>query len=315
MRTLFFVVAVLAALYAGYWFVGSSQVETRAEAALADLAAEGWQVDYESLNTTGFPSRFDTTLTELDLASPDGSCAWEAPFVQVFALSYRPNRVIAVWPTEQRLTVAGQPLVVSAQGLRASAAFGLSGDLPLDHATVESGLSAVEADAGWGFGLDRLLAAIRRAGPKPNSYDIYLEANGLRPAAVSANIGLLRLDTQVTLEAPLDRRLQDAPQLVALRIKEARLAQGDVALTATGELAPDAQGFLAGTVTLRAENWRGLLDLLAAAGVLVYDQAPLVASALEQLAGGRETIEVPVTFRDGQVEALGVVLLQAPQVL
>jgi hypothetical protein len=88
-----------------------------------------------------------------------------------------------------------------------------------------------------------------------------------------------------------------------------------VALTATGDLAPDAQGFLTGTLMLRAENWRGLLDLLQAAGLLVFDQGSFLAGALEPLARGGNDIEVPLTFRDGQVEVLGLVLLQAPSVL
>lgn len=314
MRTLFFVVAVLAALYGGYWFVGSSQVETRAEAALAELEAQGWAVDYESLDVAGFPSRFDTTVTDLALASPEGRLAWAAPFFQVLALSYRPNRIIAVWPPEQRLTVAGQPIEIASESLRASAAFGLSADLPLEAATLEGALATVSSEAGWGFGLDRLLAAIRQAGAAA-TYDLFLEAEGLRPATVGADVGLLRVDAQVTLDAPLDGRLQEAPRLIALAIRDARLVQGKVALTASGDLAPDAQGFLAGSVLLTAENWRGLLDLLEGAGILIHDQAPLLQRALEELAQGSDRIELPVTFRDGQVEALGVVLLQAPQVL
>ena len=315
MRALFFVVAILAALYGGYWFVGSSQLESRAEAALADLRARDWQVDYADLATAGFPSRFDTTVTDLSLASPDGRFAWRAPFVQLFALSYRPHEVIAAWPPEQRVTVGGQTLDVAAQDLRASATFSLSPDLPLDHAALESGPAALSSEAGWGLGFDRLLAAIRRAGDgTPNAYDLHLEANGLRPLSVSADLGLLRLDGKVTLDRPLDRHAP-APRLRALALREARLAQGDVALTATGDLAPDAQGFLTGTLMLRAENWRGLLDLLQAAGLLVFDQGSFLAGALEPLARGGNDIEVPLTFRDGQVEVLGLVLLQAPSVL
>ena len=314
MRTLFFTAAALAALYGGYWLVGSSQVESRAEAALADLEARGWAVDYAELDTTGFPSRFDTTVTDLALASPDGRLAWAAPFFRVLAFSYRPNRAIAVWPPQQRLTVAGQPLEIASQGLRASATVGLSRDLPLEEATLEGGLSAVSSGAGWGFGLDRLLAAVRRAGA-PATYDLSLEAQGLRSQGAGASLGLLRLDAQVTLDAPLGGRLQGAPRLIGLAVREARLSQGDVALTASGELAPDAQGFLAGTVVLTAENWRGLLVLLEAAGLLVLDQAPVLEGALAELAQGSDRIELPVTFADGRVEALGLVLLQAPRVL
>ena len=121
MRTLFVVVALLAALYGGYWFIGQSQIERRAEAALADLEARGWDVAYSDLSTTGFPSRFDTTVSDIALTSPDGGIAWAAPFVQVFALSYRPNRIIAAWPDMQSLAVGGQRLDIAAQGLRASA--------------------------------------------------------------------------------------------------------------------------------------------------------------------------------------------------
>ena len=314
MRTLFFVVTAIAALYGGYWFLGSSQVEARAEAALAGLGVQGWAVDYTDLDTVGFPSRFDTTVTDLALSSPDGQLGWAAPSFQVLAISYRPNRVSAVWPPEQRLTLAGQPVDIASQGLRASATFGLSADLPLERATLEGGLSAVSSRAGWAFCFDRLLAGVRRADAAA-TYDLILEAEGLRPATVSANLGHLRLDAQVTLDAPLDRRLQGAPRLMALAIRDARLTQGDVALTASGDLAPDAQGFLAGTVLLTAENWRGLLDLLDAAGILIHDQAPFLQGALEELARGSDRLEVPVTFRDGRVEALGLVLLQAPQVL
>lgn len=315
MRALFFVVALLAALYGGYWFVGSSQVEARAREALADLRAQGWQVDYASLDTRGFPSRFDTTVTDLALASPDGRLSWEAPFLRVFALSYRPNRVIAAWPPEQSLTLAGQRLDIAAEGLRGSAAVDLSPDLPLADARLESGPMTVASAAGWELGLDRLLAAIRPAGPEPAAYDVFLEAEGLRPPALGARLGLLRLDGQVTLDAPLDRTLAAPPRLLGLSLRELRLAQGAAALAATGDLAPDERGFLAGTLTLRAENWRDLLALLESAGLLVHDQAPFLAGALEELAGGQDDIEVPVTFRDGQVEALGLVLLQAPRVL
>ncbi len=315
MKKLFFIAVILGALYAGYWFVGSSQVETRARAALADLQAQGWLVDYESLDTAGFPSRFDTTVTDLTLGSPDGRVVWEAPFVQLFALSYRPNRVIAVWPPEQTVTIAGQAFDITSDRLRASAAVGLSTDLPLNEATVEGDGLAVESDAGWTLTAGSLIAAIRQAGPAPATYDVYLGSQAIALPLLVEGLDLLRLDGRVTLDAPLDARLQSAPRLLGLSLREVRLASGDAALTLAGDLAPDPQGYLAGAVTLRAENWRDVLAVLERAGVLVYDQAPFLARALEQLSQGEDDIEVGVTFRDGQVEALGVVLFPAPRVL
>ena len=313
MRTLLFAMALLVTLLSGAWFLVASQIETHAEASLADLEARGWQVDYADLSTTGFPARFDTTVTRLRLASPDGRLVWETPSLRVYAASYHPNRVVALWPQEQTLAIAGQMLAISAQDLRGSVTAGLSTNLPLTQVTVGSGLAAVEAESGWGVGMDRLVLAADRAGMA--DYDLLVEAEGLRPATFSANIGLLRLDARVALDAPLVLRNGRAPQFRGLALRELRLAQGDVALTGTGDLAPDAQGYLAGTVTLGAENWRGLLDLLEAAGLLAMDQRVFVEGALEELAGGSDRIEVPVRFVNGQIEALGLVLLAAPRVL
>jgi len=313
MRTFLYAMAVLVTLLSGAWFLVASQIETRAAAALAELETRGWQVDYADLSTTGFPSRFDTTVTRLRLVSPDGGILWETPSLRVFAASYRPNRVVVLWPEEQTLAVAGQVMAISAQGLRASGTAGLSSDLPLEQATIGSGLAAVQSETGWGLGMDRLSATANRTGT--DAYDLFVEAEGLRPAAFSANIGLLRLDAQVKLDAPVVLRNGVAPGFQGLALREFRMAQGDVALTGAGNLSPDAQGYLAGSVTLTAENWHGLLDILEAAGLLVLDQRTFVEGALQGLAQGSDRIEVPVTFANGQIEALGLVLLAAPRVL
>ncbi|WP_439117971.1 DUF2125 domain-containing protein, partial [Nereida ignava] len=76
-----------AVLWAGYWFVGSTAAERGAKAWFADRSAQGWVADYDSIETRGFPSRFDTTINALELADPRTGWAWSAPFFQVFALS------------------------------------------------------------------------------------------------------------------------------------------------------------------------------------------------------------------------------------
>lgn len=313
MRALVWITGVLALLYGGYWFVGRSQVETRARAALADLEAQGWEVDYSSLETVGFPSRFDTTVTDLALASPDGQVAWEVPVLRVYALSYRPNHVIARLPPTQRVTVGGRAFDVAAEGLQASARAGLSADLPFRDVTVESGPLTITGPGIEG-GVSRLLAAVRLAeaeGDDP-AYLVFLEGEDLAVAGTPA-LDLVRIDALATLGAPIDRRLQEAPPLVSLSLRDVRLARASSALTATGTLMPDAEGFLAGEVVLAAEDWRGALLSLEEAGLLTADVAGLVAGALEPLAEG-DRIDVPVTFAEGRVSALGLPLLAAPQV-
>lgn len=314
MRTLLFVVALLAALYAGYWFAASSQIETRAEAALAQLESEGWTAEHSGLAVTGFPLRFDIKATDLRLAPPDGNFVWEAPSFRVHAASYRPNRIVAIWPDRQTLTMAGRKLDISSPDLRASATLGLSPALPLDQTTIGGGPVTVDAGRDWTAGLDRLSVRAERSGRDAAVYDLFIEAEGLRPPVIDAGTGLLRLDAQVALDAPIGLRDGTTPRLRRLSLREVRLAQGDVALTGAGDLAPDAQGYLAGRVMITADNWRGLLDLLEAAGILADRQRPFLEGALRGMAQGTNRIEVPVTFANGRVEALGMMLLQAPRV-
>lgn len=313
MRALFWIAATLVALYGGYWFVGQNQVETRAAQALDALEARGWEVDYASLNTTGFPSRFDTTVTGLRLASPDGQLVWEAPFFQVFALSYRPNEVIAVWPPEERLTVAGRPVDIAADRLRASAAVGLSAALPLRDAVVESGPLAATGE-GWEARIARLLAAIRRepGGPE-GAYDLWLEATDLAATGLPATLPLLRLDARMLLGAPLDRMLAGPPPLLALDIREARVQPGAASLTASGSLAPDAEGVLEGELLLVLDDWRAMLDLAEQAGLLGEASRLPFENALAAVADAEGRIELPLTFADGWVSALGLPLIEAPR--
>jgi hypothetical protein len=312
MRTLFWVVLVAAAAYAGLWFVGERQVETRAAQALADLEARGWQVDYASLNTTGFPSRLDTRIEDLRLASPDGSLGWVLPALQVYALVYRPTHVIADLPPEQVVTAAGRDFDVTSEGLRASARGGLSARLPFREAVVEGGPLTV-AGEGVAVSLGRLLLAAREAGPGANAYDLYLDAGEVTPVEGAPALDLVRLDAQVTLDRPLDRTLQGAPGILDVALRDARVTLGDVALSASGALAPDAAGVLEGEVVIVAENWRGLLDLGEAAGALDPGRRAIFEQALAGLAEG-DRIEVPVTFAEGRVSALGLPLLAAPRV-
>ena len=54
------------------------------------------------------------------LADPDTGLAWDAPFFQILALSYQPNKWIAVWPREQRLTTPREKFTIRAEDMRAA---------------------------------------------------------------------------------------------------------------------------------------------------------------------------------------------------
>ena len=317
MRFILGTTAVLAVLYSGYWVVGQQAVNRGAVAVIDQMRADGTDIAYADLSTVGFPSRFDTTVTDLRLTTPDGALTWSAPFVQVFALSYLPNRWIAVGPPEQVVSVAGSEVRVSSEDLRASISAGVSTDLPLDAVTAEASALRVE---GAGFGalsLDRLLVALRdRPGEEiASDYDIYAEATGLAlpetwrarldpEGALPATIEVARINGAMVLADPIDRT--GAPVLLRdLTLTEARIAWGDLALTVTGSMRVGADGIPAGTFTIVAAGWQGMVDMAVAAGTLGAGQATMARGGLAALAEGGPDLTLDLVLSEDGTMRLG----------
>ena len=172
LRTLTILVAIAAALYGGYWWLGRGQAEAALTEASEALAARGWTLAWDDLATRGFPSRFDTTLTEPRLASPDGRIAWSGPLLQLLALSYRPTQVIAVLPQQQSLTLGGETFEVETEDMRGSATVRAAASLPLVDATVEIGPTRLDGQrlaGGFEDGLFALRQSAARGRPTMRS--------------------------------------------------------------------------------------------------------------------------------------------------
>jgi hypothetical protein len=322
MKALTIIVVVLAALYSAVWVAARTGAERGALAVAEGLRAEGWDVAYDDLSVRGYPSRVDTTVTGLRLAN--GAAGWQAPFVQVFALAWRPTEVIAVWPPEQVVTLPGQELTIASDGLRASASIAASTALALDQVTVESGPLTVVSSTGWATGADRALAAFRQAGPGPADYDLFIEATtlalpdplrvvldpgGQRPAALA----LLRLDAMVTLAQPLDRFATGPAQVQALTLRQLALDWGDAGVTGAGSLTVGQDGTPEGRITLTLRNWRALIAVAVAAGVVSPEVAPTWENMGAALSGGGDTLDLPVTFADGNMSLGPLPLGPAPR--
>lgn len=338
LRVLTIVVGVLAVLYGGYWFVGSRTVERAARAAIDGLKVRGWTVSYDDLATRGFPSRFDTGIDGLSLAAPGGGAEYAAQRIEVMALSYRPNEVIAVWPQGQRLAVPGVRATyvdgllrfeatgapseasieqVAATGpllldfddsLRASARVRVGGDLALDAVTIEGGgedpLILVDGPD-YVVQAERFLGALRHAGEAPGSYEVFAEAQGLRLGAM-ADSGNLRIEAAVTLDRPLDRRLAEAPRVESwgLPSLDLKVGRGSLALVGNGAVAAD--GTLSATLTLTVSGWDAILAAAREAGIVDEGTAVFYARFLEEAAQGGETAEVPFVIEEGVVSAMGL---------
>lgn len=324
MRFLTVLVAVLAALYGGYWFIGRAAVEIGATSFLSQLEQDGWTVSYSDLSTTGFPSRFDTSVRDVSLTDPANGVTWATPLFQAFTLSYRPTRVIAAWPEQQVITLPGDRFVITADGLRASAAVNARLSLPLDAVTLESGAMQIDSDRGYHVALDRLLLAFRGAGPGPADYDFFTEASGIVPpaelialidptGALPPALDVLRIDSHVVLDQPIDRNLRGQVRTTALTLREARVTWGELDLSGTGSLTIAPDGTPEGSIALVAQNWPQVITLAVASGVLAEGAGTLLQRAGMLLSGGTDQLQAPLTFQDGLMSLGPIPLGPAPK--
>ena len=131
MRKLLFLMVALVALWSGYWFVGSNAVRKGVNGWFADAAAQGLVAENTGVTVAGFPNRWDLTVEGLQLADLDAAFGWKAPFVQVFAMTWKPWHIIAAFPPEQTVFVPDDVITLTSEDLKASLRAAPSTDLPL----------------------------------------------------------------------------------------------------------------------------------------------------------------------------------------
>ena len=328
MRKLILLVVISALLYGGYWFVGRSQIQDRLTEALATANDGPFDIDYTDLKTQGFPSRFDTTVTDLSFNDPATGTAWMAPTFQLFALSYRPNEVIAVFPPEQTLQLGGETYTLATSDMRASGRVRPTSALAFQNATITMDNPRVTSDTGFEMSMASVLAAMRQAPDTTQTYNLFLEARAialpetLRRFLDPTNlqpplIQNLRLDSDLDTSLPieLNSSAEAPPHLTALRIKEFSLTWGDMSATAIGDVTPNANGVLNGSVSLSARNWQQGLDMAVANGIVNADRRFLVneiVSNLDETPHIPDTLTLTLQITDGLMTLGGFPLGPAP---
>ena len=317
MRFLLGLVAVLALLFGGYWFAGHEALNRGTAAAFAQLQADGIEATHEGIATRGFPARFETTITAPRLRDPATGVGWTAPLLELFALSYRPNEVIALFPAEQTLILPREEVGIRAEAMRASGRVGLLPAMPLDNVTLESGPLTLAGDRGWQAGLAGLLMALRRSDRGPADYDLWVEGRDITLSApglgaLAQTVPSLRVDAALTLDQPIDRALRPDARLTALTLRQAVVDLGTTGLSAEGALTLDAAGVPTGTVNLTVRDWRGALSFAVAAGLVPAQIATLAERAGAFMAGGEADLTAPLVFDAGQMRLGPMPLGAAP---
>ncbi len=331
MRKLLWVVLIAAVAWSAYWFIGAQASKSAMLRWLEDRRAEGWQVEYSDLSLRGYPNRFDTTITDLILTDPETGISWRAPFFQIFALSYQPKHVIAVWPNEQQFATPFQTVDLRSEKMTASLVIDDIATLELGRAQLEMLGAQITSNMGWDIGFDRLNGAVRQSEGVTHGYDIAASADTLTPSRSLRSLidadGKLpdimegfELQQFVQFDAPINRATieQARPAILALATQIARVTWGELELRATGAVDIGAGGVPEGELLLNAKNWREMLAMAVSSGAVSEGSAgtaEMGLNLLSRLSGSPNSIDAPLSFKGGATYLGPVPIGPAPRLV
>jgi hypothetical protein len=323
-------VLLLSGGYGGYWFVGQTAVERGLKSWFTERQADGWVAEYTALETVGFPSRFDTTITGLDLADPATGLAWSAPWFQVLALSYQPQHYIAVWPQDQVISNPDHKYMVHADVMKASLVFERGLAFTLDHSAMELEGFKVTRDDGQVVEIRKGVFGTRQSATIENAHDIAFDLAGYKPDLgnlrimdpqdkLPDEIDGMKIDMTIGFDAPWNRyAIEDKrPQPTLIDLKIIKATWGELDLEIAGKLDVDGAGIPTGDITIKAKNWREILEILINMRLVPADYKSMVergVAILGAATGDPNNLDLTLSFADGQM-SIGILPLGRAPVL
>lgn len=321
MRRLISITLFLALAWSAWWWAAGWGLRQSLDAWFAAQGARGWQADYATMTTAGFPSRHVTRIAAPALADPATGAAWSADALILDSRAAWPGHLSLRFPdTAQRLSWFDRTADLTAAGMVADLRLRPGVALQVERLALTAGPWSVIAPDGDVIRADTLALSMQQAEDAPETYALSVSVGALSPgpglreaARISRSLppdfGVFKLDARVTFDKPWDRSAIETarpqPREVDLRLAEA--AWGELRLMAAGRFSVDDLGRPEGTVTIKAENWREMLAMAEVAGALPPQAAAAALRSLtmlERIGGNPQKLDLQLNLRGGFV-ALG----------
>ena len=313
MKWMFKIVFLLAALWSGYWFFGARAQEKMYVEILTQSRAQGWTAESQNLGVSGFPNRFDTTLTGLNFRDPSGRFSWRGEEFQLKALSYQPNHIIMAWPGEQVLETPAGRVSILADLLRASLVLAPTSSLPLSRFQVEGNHIAVNSAQLGPSIIGQLNGALYQDENADTSYLLGLQLSDITPpnslttrlsggSIFDGAIESIRLSAQVEFDQEIDRLAFSSgqpPRPVRAKIEPSQIAWGGSKLAVSGALSRAGNGYIEGHLDFDIQNWQPLYDVFKQASALTSAELITLKRALDGASGGGNLV-FTLSFENGQ---------------
>jgi len=328
----FIIVGLLLAVWTGWWFWLTDQVETRLAAQVETLKQDGWTITHAPVRTTGWPFRTRVSMPQADILAPSGHGV-SAPELVAEASSWNPDHWVVVVPDGLTLTRADKGrIAIAGDGLRFSISHlrdrfpdlrvemirptftALEGAEPFPIASAERiqletrpHLTDGEASTDELDVLFRLIDARGRPGG---------------PVEGATRQGMLSADVEGTIVGA--SRLQGIDsagvfaawtaaggQFTAIR---GRLKAGDsTALISSDTLAAGPDGRLQGDLAVTAEKPMAAIAGLAQSRSGAVNRMGAAGAAAATATSGARPVDLVVQFRDGRTWLGPFALAPAPR--
>ncbi len=312
MRRLIYLVLVAAVLFTGYWFVVAAVHKIGLQKWFEARRGEGWVAEYGDISVSGFPLRFETEITGIELADTRSGLAWSAPWFRFTSQSWRPAHVRAYWPRRQLFATPEGKLTIGSDTMEGLLGFDAAPSLPLRRAAVDLGNLSIASTAGWKADMKGAKLFVERTPDETPTYILNLDAQSLSPALeifrVSDPANLLpdafesfTLKSRLAFDAPWDRYAIERrrPQPRAIRLEILKAKWGILDIWAAGRIRVDEEGWPTGELSLKVKNWRELLDIASASGWIPASALPDIEKGLSLLSavtGNPKSIDATLRF-------------------
>jgi hypothetical protein len=313
---------VIGAVGAVAWGGGAMLTETAASRWMEERRTAGWVANASEISVSGFPLRFTTRFENVELADPATGLAWSVASLQFEQDVFRLDRIAARWPAAQTLASPVERLTLVGVGeeprpMQAMLDVQPTNRFALDALDADTGPLRVSSSDGWEMQWDQGNLSVSRVADTEATYDIATLATGmvppeawrrrLDPANVLPDaIEQAEVRATATFDAPwnMDAIERARPQVTSLDIENLNMQWGDMLFRATGTLDVTPGGVPEGELSVRAENWRAMVELASNAGVMperLRTTAEAMLQVLAGMTGSAENIDATLSFSNGRM--------------
>lgn len=187
-RILIATAITLIIIWSGYWFAFKDMHQNAVDKLFLNFREQGKTANYSSVSVQGYPSRYDTTFEDLLYFDPDKNYGWSADFLQILALSYRPQEMIFALSEQHTIKYEDEIIEMNAEKLRSSLFLQDIRDVSFDSFIAESESILLQGSSGWRMHILQPIMGFRLVEDKVDQieFDLQLE---LLPSGFKAPVG------------------------------------------------------------------------------------------------------------------------------